>query len=196
MRFQILVPPPPPLLAVFSKMSDVECYRHRKKLIVKRNYFPGECPPFLPFNGWLLNFANFLTGKSFSEAAKKMNSKITIFTSFRKKCRFYDYDALVLQNVICHSFLLLTQKLVASRVTFSTCVWVSHNELQLLEVLEILLVLEEGMPKELAWSQTRIKKRNSTHAGTLILGLMSLRFHIFAYFSHELKCKRLWAHSK
>lgn len=52
-----------------------------------------------------------------------MNSKNYDFYKFsKKKCRFYDYDALVLQNVICYSFLLFTQKLVASRVTFSTCV--------------------------------------------------------------------------
>lgn len=68
--------------------------------------------------------------------SKENDRKLRFLQVFGKKCRFYDYDALVLLNIICYSFLLFTQKLVASRVTFSTCVWLTHNELQLLEVLD------------------------------------------------------------
>ena len=122
-------------------MWEVEYYRHRKRPTVKRNYFPGECPPPLPHcyhsaaGCWISPI--FWQENPCRRQQRKLTRKSRFLKVFEKKCRFYDYDALVPQKCTCYYlFLLFTQKLVASRVTFSTCVWVSHDELQLLEVLD------------------------------------------------------------
>lgn len=80
-------------------------------------------PPIVTIQRLAVEFRLFFDRKILFGGSKENElEKLRFLQVFEKKCRFYDYDALVLQNVICYSFLLFTQKLVASRVTFSTCV--------------------------------------------------------------------------
>ena len=89
MRFQIPQAPTPLIYPCFRKCEKSSTIVTAKGQQLRETIFRGNAPPpLLPFSGWLLNFANFLTGKSLSEAAKKINSKITIFKGFRKKVSF------------------------------------------------------------------------------------------------------------
>ena len=93
MRFQIPQAPTPLIYPCFRKCQKSSTIvtakgQQLRETIFRGNAPPPPPPPLLPFSGWLLNFANFLTGKSLSEAAKKINSKITILKGFRKKVSF------------------------------------------------------------------------------------------------------------
>ena len=139
MRFQIPQAPTPLIYPCFRKCQKSSTIVTAKGQQLRETIFRGNASPPHCYHSaagcWISPI--FWQENPCRRQQRKLTRKSRFLKVFEKKCRFYDYDALVLQKCTCYYlFLLFTQKLVASRVTFSTCVWVSHDELQLLEVLD------------------------------------------------------------